>query len=152
MRKKALITGITGQDGSYLAEFLLDKGYEVHGLIRRSSTLNRERIDHLFNPDIYTGDLVEWRHFMEATGIYLIDERQNLSDKVNCNSEFIPLCYLSDSLWILNFHRFGTHDVFSKLFRNTAVPNFFLVLPVIGFCTIAILIILSETILLIKRT
>lgn len=47
-RKTALITGITGQDGSYLAEFLLDKGYEVHGLIRRASTFNTSRIDHLY--------------------------------------------------------------------------------------------------------
>ena len=46
--KKALITGITGQDGSYLAELLLEKGYEVHGLIRRSSSFNTSRIDHLF--------------------------------------------------------------------------------------------------------
>jgi GDPmannose 4,6-dehydratase len=46
--RKALITGITGQDGSYLAEFLLKKGYEVHGLIRRASTFNTERIDHLY--------------------------------------------------------------------------------------------------------
>ena len=46
--KKALITGITGQDGSYLAEFLLEKGYEVHGIIRRASTFNTERIDHLY--------------------------------------------------------------------------------------------------------
>ncbi len=46
--KKALITGITGQDGSYLAEILLEKGYEVHGIIRRSSTFNTERIDHLY--------------------------------------------------------------------------------------------------------
>jgi len=46
--KKALITGITGQDGSYLSELLLDKGYEVHGLIRRASTFNTERIDHLY--------------------------------------------------------------------------------------------------------
>ncbi len=46
--KKALITGVTGQDGSYLAEFLLGKGYEVHGLIRRSSTFGTERIDHLY--------------------------------------------------------------------------------------------------------
>jgi GDPmannose 4,6-dehydratase len=46
--KKALITGITGQDGSYLAEFLLKKGYEVHGLIRRASTFNTKRIDHLY--------------------------------------------------------------------------------------------------------
>ena len=46
--KKALITGITGQDGAYLAEFLLDKGYEVHGIKRRSSLFNTERIDHLY--------------------------------------------------------------------------------------------------------
>ena len=48
MIKKALITGITGQDGSYLAEFLLEKGYEVHGIVRRSSTFNRGRIEHLY--------------------------------------------------------------------------------------------------------
>ena len=46
--KKALITGITGQDGSYLAELLLSKGYEVHGIIRRSSTFNTDRIDHIY--------------------------------------------------------------------------------------------------------
>lgn len=45
---KALITGITGQDGSYLAEFLLGKGYEVHGIIRRASTFNTDRIDHIY--------------------------------------------------------------------------------------------------------
>jgi GDPmannose 4,6-dehydratase len=63
--KKALITGITGQDGSYLAEFLLSKDYEVHGLIRRASTFNTDRIDHLYrdvhDPDakifLYYGDL-----------------------------------------------------------------------------------------------
>jgi GDPmannose 4,6-dehydratase len=63
--KKALITGITGQDGSYLAELLLSKGYEVHGLIRRASTFNTDRIDHLYrdvhDPDakifLYYGDL-----------------------------------------------------------------------------------------------
>jgi len=47
--KKALITGITGQDGSYLAEFLLEKGYEVHGIIRRASTFNTSRLDHIYN-------------------------------------------------------------------------------------------------------
>ena len=46
--KKALVTGITGQDGSYLAEFLLSKKYEVHGIIRRASTFNTERIDHIY--------------------------------------------------------------------------------------------------------
>ena len=63
--KQALITGITGQDGSYLAELLLDKGYEVHGLIRRASTFNTERIDHIYrdphDPDarlfLHYGDL-----------------------------------------------------------------------------------------------
>jgi GDPmannose 4,6-dehydratase len=53
MVKKALITGITGQDGSYLAEFLLEKGYEVHGIVRRASTFNRERIEHLTDPENY---------------------------------------------------------------------------------------------------
>ncbi len=49
MPKRALITGTTGQDGSYLAEFLLAKGYDVHGIIRRSSTFNTSRIDHLYH-------------------------------------------------------------------------------------------------------
>ncbi|MBI3737076.1 GDP-mannose 4,6-dehydratase, partial [Candidatus Sumerlaeota bacterium] len=47
--KKALITGVTGQDGSYLSELLLGKGYEVYGVVRRSSSLNRGRVDHLHN-------------------------------------------------------------------------------------------------------
>ena len=46
--KKAIITGITGQDGAYLAEFLLNKGYEVHGIKRRSSLFNTQRIDHIY--------------------------------------------------------------------------------------------------------
>jgi len=46
--KKALVTGITGQDGSYLAEFLLEKGYEVHGIKRRASSFNTSRIDHIY--------------------------------------------------------------------------------------------------------
>jgi GDPmannose 4,6-dehydratase len=67
MTKRALITGITGQDGSYLAELLLDKGYEVHGIIRRSSTFNTSRIEHLYqdphDPDarlfLHYGDLTD---------------------------------------------------------------------------------------------
>ena len=47
--KTALITGVTGQDGSYLAEFLLEKGYDVHGIKRRSSSFNTERIDHIYD-------------------------------------------------------------------------------------------------------
>lgn len=60
--KKALITGITGQDGSYLAEFLIEKGYEVHGIIRRSSSFNTERIDHLFK-DVHEKNVKLFLHF-----------------------------------------------------------------------------------------
>ena len=60
--KKALITGITGQDGSYLAEFLLSKGYEVHGIIRRSSTFNTQRIDHLYQ-DVHETDAKLFLHY-----------------------------------------------------------------------------------------
>ena len=61
MTKRAFITGITGQDGSYLSELLLDKGYEVHGLVRRASTLNRSRIDHINdrNLHLHYGDLTD---------------------------------------------------------------------------------------------
>jgi GDPmannose 4,6-dehydratase len=63
MASKALITGISGQDGSYLAELLLEKGYEVHGIVRRSSALNRSRIDHLRDaavaPILHYGDLTD---------------------------------------------------------------------------------------------
>ena len=52
--KKALISGITGQDGSFLAEFLLQKGYEVHGILRRSSSFNTGRIEHLYFCLLYT--------------------------------------------------------------------------------------------------
>jgi len=60
MKKVALITGITGQDGSYLAELLLDKGYEVHGIIRRSSSINTKRIDHIYERiKLHYGDLTD---------------------------------------------------------------------------------------------
>ena len=60
--KKALITGITGQDGSYLSEFLLEKGYEVHGIIRRSSIDKKERIEHLMQENnfyLHYGDMTD---------------------------------------------------------------------------------------------
>ncbi len=60
--KRALITGITGQDGSYLAEFLLDKGYEVHGIIRRASTFNTSRVDHLYM-DPHVGNVRFFMHY-----------------------------------------------------------------------------------------
>ena len=60
--KKAFLTGITGQDGSYLAELLLSKGYEVHGLIRRSSTFNTDRIDHLYR-DVHEPNTKLFLHY-----------------------------------------------------------------------------------------
>ncbi|RDY27449.1 GDP-mannose 4,6-dehydratase [Romboutsia weinsteinii] len=66
MRKVALITGITGQDGSYLAELLLEKGYEVHGIIRRASTFNTKRIDHLYQ-DPHGEDVRLFLHYGDIT-------------------------------------------------------------------------------------
>ncbi|NOX66217.1 MAG: GDP-mannose 4,6-dehydratase [Chlorobi bacterium] len=66
MRKKALITGITGQDGAYLAEFLIDKGYEVHGIKRRTSLFNTKRIDHLYR-DPHAGEQQLYLHHGDMT-------------------------------------------------------------------------------------
>ena len=63
--KKALITGITGQDGSYLAEFLLEKGYEVHGILRRSSTFNTERIEHLYIDELIEDMKIKRKRFFD---------------------------------------------------------------------------------------
>jgi len=65
-KKIALITGITGQDGSYLAELLLEKGYEVHGVIRRSSSFNTKRIDHLYK-DPHERDVNLLLHYKNMT-------------------------------------------------------------------------------------
>ena len=80
--KKALITGVTGQDGSYLAEFLLEKGYEVYGMIRRSSTDYRERIAHLEGmPDFHLqfGDLGDSLSLVRLIGEIKPDEIYNLA-------------------------------------------------------------------------
>ncbi len=79
MTKKALITGITGQDGSYLAEFLLGKGYEVYGMVRRSSTINYERISHIQDSlRLIQGDLLDQNSLIEALKIAEPDEVYNL--------------------------------------------------------------------------
>jgi len=64
--KKALIIGISGQDGAYLAEFLLDKGYRVHGIKRRTSLINTQRIDHLYH-DPHESDLKMILHYGDLT-------------------------------------------------------------------------------------
>ncbi len=82
MSKKALITGITGQDGSFLAEFLLGKGYEVHGITRRSSLANTGRIDHLLEKHAVTlhdGDLSDSSSLIRIIGEVQPDEIYNLA-------------------------------------------------------------------------
>ena len=82
--KTALITGITGQDGSYLAEFLLSKGYEVHGIKRRSSNFNTQRIDHLYqdphdlnnNFILHYGDLTDSTNLIRVIQKIQPDEKQ----------------------------------------------------------------------------
>jgi len=96
MSKKALITGITGQDGSYLAELLLSKGYEVHGLIRRASTFNTSRIDHLYqdphNPDarlfLHYGDLSDAARLVTLLGEIDPDEVYNLGAQSHVRVSF----------------------------------------------------------------
>jgi GDPmannose 4,6-dehydratase len=80
MARRALITGITGQDGSYLAELLLEKGYEVHGMVRRSSTERFERIEHLRNRiTLHQGDLLDQRSLVDALRASRPDEIYNLA-------------------------------------------------------------------------
>ncbi|MDR7112926.1 GDPmannose 4,6-dehydratase [Microbacterium trichothecenolyticum] len=96
MPKRALITGITGQDGSYLAELLLAKGYEVHGLIRRASTFNTHRIDHLYvdphNPDaklfLHYGDLSDGARLVTLMAEINPDEVYNLAAQSHVRVSF----------------------------------------------------------------
>ena len=78
--RRALITGITGQDGSYLAEFLLEQGYEVHGMVRRASTEKFERIDHLQDRiHLHQGDLLDHGSLVYALRASAADEIYNLA-------------------------------------------------------------------------
>lgn len=87
--KKALITGITGQDGSYLAEFLLEKGYEVHGITRRASTSNTGRIDHLKGKiTLHEGDLTDSSSLIRIIGKVQPDELYNLAAQSHVQVSF----------------------------------------------------------------
>lgn len=91
MSKKALITGITGQDGSFLAEFLLGKGYEVHGITRRSSLANIGRIDHLLEKHAVTlhdGDLSDSSSLIRIIGEVQPDEIYNLAAQSHVQVSF----------------------------------------------------------------
>ena len=102
--KKAFLTGITGQDGSYLAEFLLNKGYEVHGLIRRSSTFNTDRIDHLYHDShepgtrlfLHYGDLSVSGQLMDMLAAINPDEIYHLGAQSHVRVSFDMPEYTGD--------------------------------------------------------
>ena len=102
--KKALIFGITGQDGSYLAEFLISKGYQVHGVVRRTSTFNRQRIDHLFKdfnePDklvLHYGDMADGTSLISIIQKIQPDEIYNLAAQSHVKVSFEIPEYTADS-------------------------------------------------------
>ena len=95
MKKKALITGITGQDGSYLAEFLLKKGYIVHGIKRKSSSFNTSRIDHIYkdphvssNLILHYGDLTDSNSIVNVTNKVRPNEIYNLGAQSHVGHSF----------------------------------------------------------------
>ena len=104
-KKVAFITGVTGQDGSYLAELLLEKGYEVHGLKRRSSSFNTERIDHLYqdqyeNPEqnffLHYGDLSDSSNIIRLISQIKPDEIYNLAAQSHVAVSFESPEYTAD--------------------------------------------------------
>src|SRR5688572_22568218 len=125
-RKKALITGITGQDGSYLAEFLLGKDYVVHGLVRRSSSFNTDRIEHLYrdphDPEarlfLHYGDLVDGTGLREVLTRVQPDEVYNLGAQSHVRVSFDQPVYTvqSDAL--------GTMQLLEAI-RDTGRPSKF---------------------------
>ena len=89
--KKAFITGISGQDGSYLAEFLLERGYEVHGLLRRTSTEKKERIEHLRNNNrfhLHYGDMTDSISLIKIIKEIQPDEIYNLAAQSHVHVSF----------------------------------------------------------------
>src|SRR5512135_2273319 len=105
MPKRALITGITGQDGAYLAEFLLDKGYEVHGIKRRASSFNTDRIDHLYRDPhesgvklkLHYGDLTDATNLIRIVQQVQPDEIYNLAAQSHVAVSFETPEYTADA-------------------------------------------------------
>jgi len=129
--KRALITGVTGQDGSYLAEFLLAKGYEVAGLVRRSSSPNHERIDHLLDRvTLIPGDLLDQTSLMAALNDFQPDEVYNLAAQSFVQTSFtqpvltgettaLGVTRLLDAIRMVNpeirFYQASSSEMFGKV-------------------------------------
>ena len=138
--KKALITGVTGQDGSYLAEFLLEKGYEVHGIKRRSSSFNTERIDHLYQDPheeypsliLHYGDLTDSTNLIRILQEIKPDEIYNLgaqshvavsfeTPEYTANSDALGTLRILEAVRILNLeqktriYQASTSELYGKI-------------------------------------
>jgi GDPmannose 4,6-dehydratase len=125
--KKALITGITGQDGSYLADFLLSKGYEVHGIIRRASTFNTARIDHLYQDShvhgihlfLHYGDLSDSVQLVKLLYELQPDEVYNLAAQSHVRVSFDIPEYTADITGV------GTIRILEAIREAGVVPRFY---------------------------
>ena len=125
--KRALITGITGQDGSYLAELLLSKGYEVHGLIRRASTFNTGRIDHIYQPPqqqqhklfLHFGDLSDGSRLVTLMGSINPDEVYNLAAQSHVRVSFDEPEYTGDTTGL------GTIRLLEAIRESGVSPRFY---------------------------
>lgn len=140
MKKRALITGITGQDGAYLAEFLLNKGYEVHGIKRRSSSFNTDRIDHLYQDPhendlrmiLHYGDLTDATNLIRIVQLVQPDEIYNLAaqshvavsfetPEYTANSDALGTLRILEAIRILGlstktrFYQASTSEMFGKV-------------------------------------
>ena len=134
MTKTALLTGTTGQDGSYLSEFLLNKGYKVYGIVRRSSTPNRQNISHFIDHKNFLpiyGDLTDGSSILQAIQDVQPDEIYNLGAQSDVHISFdIPIntgnvnalgvirildCIKSLELWDCKFYQASTSELFGKV-------------------------------------
>jgi len=117
MKKVALITGISGQDGSYLADLLLSKGYEVHGLIRRSSSINTVRIDHLINnPDIHNKTLfLHYGDLTDYTSISSILVKHNPTEVYNLGAQSHVKLSFDMPIFTTNTDAVGTLNVLEAI-------------------------------------
>jgi GDPmannose 4,6-dehydratase len=148
MTKKALITGVTGQDGSYLAEFLLNKGYEVHGIKRRASSFNTERIDHVYEDPhtsdrkfiLHYGDLTDSTNLIRIVQTVQPDEIYNLAaqshvavsfeePEYTANADGIGTLRLLEAIRILGleqksrFYQASTSELYGKVLEIPQSEN-----------------------------